>query len=875
MASELTNKFLAEMQTVFPNNCLYRISDVEKWWGCHRIEAADIGKYNDTKHKAGIFFSPNGDYWLSKWVRQKVNARNVYCFFAEADTQDTFWDDFILQPSIVNKTGRWYHVYRLLDKPYQYTEKWDNIQTDLVWFLWTDAGAKDIARVMRLPWTKYWKDNKGDIIIETIIFETERRYTFSQFDSIFSVRDAKKIQEEAIKTEVGRDGFNIVKTIDARADVADVLHELWWSRWEVKGAAVREDWKKTWWYKYYKAQNALVNFTVHDDYRPVWWPFSVAKKILGSAGEAFDYFMGKYGIGVDRQVTYSVWQETIKIDTEKNQKTLQAGGWEVIFDYELSKTFYSTGKSNIEIMDAVLDPIWWYMNNGVRSYICKYQKPNGQSGTTILSNMVKNNQFETKLAEVWITFLGSKKISKIFISYIHQTTKDYQFTDCAGLYAKDVVVNRIGEYAIEDVEKPMYVQIHDLVSSNRVTNEIFGVEQNITKEDVLHSIENCKWMYEHHISVTVFIHFAMTMFARYIRNLFAFFPAAFMVWLTQSGKTSLRRAMMKSFGIDKCVEVQASTTPFVVLKMMRHYVPLCIWEFQNTDMKTDWDSIIKNNYDCTSNSRGTAWQNLNTYASNAPLIFDWESRSMNNAVYSRSMMFFMNPSYRKKHIRNFKNVIGYFIDKYENINNIWIYFDEQQSFLFEKYEHVDRSEKDRIIDNYALMLAFAKCFDLYDETYESIIWQIETQFSMMWEDNVDKNIKTMLWLANYHDLTIQFVDDILAVKIEFDVDVLKLNEQKIKEMQSQIQTTNHHFNMWYRWYDELCIPLSFLFENTSLHAAANRFFNKISNRVQFDGKCGSAIMAYARKNKYINHRFYQDVIQDANFGINPDDAQWQ
>lgn len=88
--------------------------------------------------------------------------------------------------------------------------------------------------------------------------------------------------------------------------------------------------------------------------------------------------------------------------------------------------------------------------------------------------------------------MGSKKISKIFISYIHQTTKDYQFTDCAGLYAKDVVVNRIGEYAIEDVEKPMYVQIHDLVSSNRVTNEIFGVEQNITKEDVLHSIENCK-----------------------------------------------------------------------------------------------------------------------------------------------------------------------------------------------------------------------------------------------------------------------------------------------------------------------------------------------------------------------------------------------
>jgi len=40
----------------------------------------------------------------------------------------------------------------------------------------------------------------------------------------------------------------------------------------------------------------------------------------------------------------------------------------------------------------------------------------------------------------------------------------------------------------------------------------------------------------------------------------------------------------------------------------------------------------------------------------------------------------------------------------------------------------------------------------------------------------------------------------------------------------------------------------------------------------FDGKCGNAIMQYARKNKYINHKFYQDaVIPDANFGITPQD----
>lgn len=863
------------MRDLFPNTGIYRINDVEKWGGCHHIGMEDIAKYNDEKHKMWCFFTPNGDYALSKYVRQKVNAKNVYCFFAEADTQDMFREDFMLQPSIVNKTGRWYHVYWLLDKPYQYTEKWDNIQTDLVWFLGTDAGAKDIARVMRLPWTKYWKDNKWEIVIETILFEPERRYTFSEFDSIFSVSDAKKIQEESIKTEVGRDWFNIVKTIDNRLDVVDILHDLWGNRWEIKGASIREDGKKTWWYKYYKAQNALVNFTVHDDYRPVWWPFAVAKKLLGSAPEAFDYFRGKYGIWVDRQVIYSVWQETVKIDHEKNQKTLQAGGWDIVFDYEQSKTFYSTGKSNIEIMDAVIDPIWWYFNNGVRSYICKYQKPNWQSGTTVLTNMIKNNAFENKLSEIGITFLWSKKIAKIFISYIHQTTKEYQFTDGAWIYAWDMIVNRVWEYAIEAGEKPMYVQINDLVSSNRSTNEVFSVEPNITREDVIHAVQNCKDMYEHHISVTLFVHFAMTMFARYIRNLFAFFPSAFMVWLTQSGKTSLRRAMMKSFGLDKCLEVQASTTQFVVLKMMRHHVPLCIGEYQNTDMRADWDSVIKNNYDCTSNSRGNASQSLVTYASNAPLVFDGESRSMNNAVYSRSMMFFMNPSYRRKHIRNFKNVLWYFIDNYNNIKNIWVYFDEQQTHLFEKYEHVDRSEKDRIIDNYALLLAFAKCFDLYDETYSSIIWQLETQFSMMWEDNVDKNIKTMLGLANYHDLTVQFVDEILAVKIEFDVDILKLNEQKIKEMQSQIQTTNHHFNIWYKWYDELCIPLSFLFDNTSLHAATNRFFNKISNRVMFDNKCWNAIMAYARKNKYTNHRFYQDTIQDANFGINPDNAQGQ
>jgi len=91
----------------------------------------------------------------------------------------------------------------------------------------------------------------------------------------------------------------------------------------------------------------------------------------------------------------------------------------------------------------------------------------------------------------------------------------------------------------------------------------------------------------------------------------------------------------------------------------------------------------------------------------------------------------MNPSYRKKHIRNFKNIVDYFIQRYENIENLGMNFDEQQDYLFDKYKYIDKSEKDRIIDNYAMLLAFAKCFDIYDETHDSIIKQLEVQFSMM------------------------------------------------------------------------------------------------------------------------------------------------
>lgn len=144
----------------------------------------------------------------------------------------------------------------------------------------------------------------------------------------------------------------------------------------------------------------------------------------------------------------------------------------------------------------------------------------------------------------------------------------------------------------------------------------------------------------------------LSLFTKEVRRQFSYFPILNFVGLTQSGKTTLRRTLMKYLGISSSMELQAGTTEFVLMMMCKHALPLNIGEYETSEkMRVDRDSFLKNNYDGTRNARGTIGQKMITYTNVAPVAIDGEIRSMNNAVYTRSMVMMMNPHFRGKEIQ--------------------------------------------------------------------------------------------------------------------------------------------------------------------------------------------------------------------------------
>lgn len=195
------------------------------------------------------------------------------------------------------------------------------------------------------------------------------------------------------------------------------------------------------------------------------------------------------------------------------------------------------------------------------------------------------------------------------------------------------------------------------------------------------------------------------------------------------------------------METQASATEFSINVLSGHYLPLNIGEYQNDLLKFDRDTMIKNNYDNTQTTRGTAQQKLKTYPLNAMLFIDGETRSMTNSVFTRSIALHMNPAYRKSKMKKPINVLGYFIANYGKIGALPEVYENYRKDLAETFATLQRSEKERIIDNYALLLGFADTMGFVHLVSEAITEQCEKQLQMIGEDNIDKIIKEVFTIA--------------------------------------------------------------------------------------------------------------------------------
>jgi putative DNA primase/helicase len=156
--------------------------------------------------------------------RRSVKARVAYvaavnCFFGEFDAKDygskaailEHVDTLSLYPSVVVDSGGGYHCYWLLAEPYA-VDDGNRDHVKRVQYAWvdlvgSDGGAKDLARVLRVPGTQ---NRKGIYAPDYHTVEIVE----SDFDRLYTLKDFERLTEDLRKpVEPSRAPYTGVTTI--------------------------------------------------------------------------------------------------------------------------------------------------------------------------------------------------------------------------------------------------------------------------------------------------------------------------------------------------------------------------------------------------------------------------------------------------------------------------------------------------------------------------------------------------------------------------------------------------------------------------------------------------------------------------------------
>ncbi len=130
---------------------------------------------------------------------KKEHVAAINCLFADADGKHfedkaaalTHLENLDPRPSVIIDSGGGYHAYWLLQEPYALTtaskrERAENLQRRWVQFVGGDPGAKDLARVLRVPGTLNLKEKYGPDYptVHFVQADLDRRYTLDTLETL-------------------------------------------------------------------------------------------------------------------------------------------------------------------------------------------------------------------------------------------------------------------------------------------------------------------------------------------------------------------------------------------------------------------------------------------------------------------------------------------------------------------------------------------------------------------------------------------------------------------------------------------------------------------------------------------------------------------
>lgn len=902
--------------SLFPNSILvaWRFKLNKEWQKSnikHNISLTKAESINTIKDKRDIFFTPNWDYKLFFWEHESKDNRwrsehtvkdiwwNIYALIADNDYWEKIRDDVWLKPTIVVKTKNWHHMYFLLKNPVSYKDvekRFKDIEDKFVYLLHADEKARDIARILRVPWFTYWADNEWETTIDIVEYNPEELYSFDvwedKINAIYNNICMDNVEKETLKKQykwkrmwkILDETFDRVKNWIHALDVLEDLYPKFkWHQWW----DIFESWEKTRWYKWHPSLNYINNFSNDDiEDRPKWWPWSIAKTKFKSLELILDYFKNKWWVDISlirkelwsvkdvsfEDVTDKIWlneeQVWSLIDSWEEWKKLWIytfwwnALWLIIDEIKREIRWYDANATDIPFISALIEPIWMVDTEKWEKYIIRILKKDQEWIIDLLPTSWTNTEFRKFLQRYGIMIPNWDKFFILLYQYIYKTKNRYHYTNKLWLQIFDwrkVIIKKAWTYV--DEENKIYVSIED------TWNDIIKTEDNnITFEKYIDQL--ISW-YGWKISLPVLLSMLLWVNSFFFRNAWLQLPQVFVFWLSQSWKTTMLKNIFYSFWISK--DISALSKAFVYEKNARHYMPTHFSEYRNSWHKQaeqiEW--LMRNLFDWTSIEKGRSDQTISRYESNWLYVFDWQTIFTDDAVQTRMIILMANKKYQWSllSLRTLPNIYNQATQIFESEDD----FNKFALLSNKKYEELKWTIKllrsnDRMLTNYSYL------YVLLDRLWLS-----------KYNKYLDDAMIEQDWLTSQDDIQYIYQKMFnLQVICKFDTSIyrrwliiniveewLKYNTTNINDLKWFVQTINANF-LWPNTLSNLTtyVDFDYVYNNKSLHWAFCRMLNVVTIDSEWktdEEKTTIRSLREFLKNNYPAHSIIQDINFEANY----------
>lgn len=204
----------------FPNH-KYRYLDTTGLGRIPRAVSSEVIRDDLNKQGYCSYFTVNGFQGADATVESMTN---INAFFIDIDGRKDEKEiegiKTAFPPTFIVETARGYHIYWLLDEPLYKEDmnetewkdtiaRWQRTEKSIVARFGGDTGAQDIARILRVPGTYYWKDTAdlhtkgtaGAFRIRGIHKVTAMVYTMSAVEEQFPPIDTLALSNPAVASQ--------------------------------------------------------------------------------------------------------------------------------------------------------------------------------------------------------------------------------------------------------------------------------------------------------------------------------------------------------------------------------------------------------------------------------------------------------------------------------------------------------------------------------------------------------------------------------------------------------------------------------------------------------------------------------------------------